>query len=72
MTITVEKMIECLQKLDKQIEIEETSFNQLLAEVEKNKFSPLLAMSYEAFFCLGVQTNLGRWLLYLCYRQEYG
>lgn len=53
MTITVEKMIECLQKLDKQIEIEETSFNQLLAEVEKNKFSPLLAMSYEDFFAWG-------------------
>ena len=34
-TITVEKMIECLQKHDKQIEIEETSFNQLLAEVER-------------------------------------
>lgn len=49
-TITVEKMIECLQKHDKQIEIEEASFNQLLAEVEKNKFSPLLAMSYEDFF----------------------
>ena len=52
-TITVEKMIECLQKHDKQIEIEEASFNQLLAEVEKNKFSPLLAMSYEDFFAWG-------------------
>ena len=53
MTITVEKMIERLQKLDKQIEIEETNFNQLLAEIGKNKFSPLLAMSYEDFFAWG-------------------
>ena len=53
MTITVEKMIARLQKYDKRIEIEETSFNQLLAEVEKNKFSPLLAMSYEDFFAWG-------------------
>ena len=52
-TITVKKMIERLQKYDNQIEVEETSFNQLLTEVEKNKFSPLLAMSYEDFFSWG-------------------
>ena len=52
-SITVKKMIERLQNYDKQIEIEEASFNQLLAEIEKNKFSPLLAMSYEDFFAWG-------------------
>ena len=54
MMITVKEMIARLQKYDNQIEIEEAGFNQLLEEVEKNKFSPLLAMSYEEFFaCLG-------------------
>ena len=57
-TITVEKMIERLRKCDKQIEIEEASFNQLMAEVEKNKFSPLLAMSYEDFFAWGYKPTL--------------
>ena len=53
MLITVKEMIERLQKYDNQIEVEEAGFNQLLEEVEKNKFSPLLAMSYEDFFAWG-------------------
>ena len=53
MTITVKEMIARLQKYDNQIEVEEAGFNQLLEEVEKNKFSPLLAMSYEDFFAWG-------------------
>lgn len=53
MLITVKEMIARLQKYDNQIEIEEAGFNQLLEEVEKNKFSPLLAMSYEDFSAWG-------------------
>lgn len=58
MMITVKEMIARLQKYDNQIEIEEAGFNQLLEEVEKNKFSPLLAMSYEEFFAWGYKPTL--------------